>query len=34
MLYEVITLSEGARVDEYVKNIYIEHVGNVLSANE
>ncbi len=27
-------LSEGARVDEYVKNIYIEHVGNVLSANE
>jgi hypothetical protein len=27
-------LNEEGKVDEYVKNIYIEHVGNVLSANE
>lgn len=26
--------TEEGKVDEYVKNIYIEHVGNILSANE
>jgi hypothetical protein len=31
---EQFLLSEEGKVDEYVKNIYIEHVGNVLSANE
>jgi hypothetical protein len=29
-----LLFTEAGKVDDYVKNIYIEHVGNVLSANE
>jgi hypothetical protein len=29
-----LLFAEAGKVDDYVKNLYIEHVGNVLSANE
>lgn len=29
-----LLLLEGGKVDEYVKNHYIEHVGNIVTCNE
>jgi len=29
-----LLFAEAGMVDDYVKNLYIEHVGNVVSANE